>query len=106
MPSENDPRNQPYSTVWKTRSGERTKVHEADGVMCVVTYVACAVKAMETAEPKQWWRSGFTSALPIVVPCHRVVGARGMGGFAGTTTGRWMHIKERLLRHEGVTPPC
>jgi methylated-DNA-[protein]-cysteine S-methyltransferase len=36
--------------------------------------------------------------LPIVLPCHRIVGASGsLTGYAG---GLW--IKERLLRHEGV----
>ncbi len=42
---------------------------------------------------------------PILVPCHRVVAAHGKGGYAGETVGRWMAIKEQLLRHEGVTWP-
>jgi methylated-DNA-[protein]-cysteine S-methyltransferase len=40
---------------------------------------------------------------PIVVPCHRVVSARGLGGFAGATSGRQLAVKRWLLRHEGVT---
>ena len=40
---------------------------------------------------------------PIAVPCHRVVGARGLGGFAGDTSGRRIEVKRRLLRHEGVS---
>ena len=40
--------------------------------------------------------------LPIVIPCHRVVGARGLGGFAGDTSGRRLAVKRWLLRHEGV----
>ena len=40
--------------------------------------------------------------LPIVVPCHRVVGAQGLGGFAGDTSGRKLAVKRWLLRHEGV----
>lgn len=40
---------------------------------------------------------------PIAVPCHRVVGARGLGGFAGDTSGRRLEVKRRLLRHEGVS---
>jgi methylated-DNA-[protein]-cysteine S-methyltransferase len=40
--------------------------------------------------------------LPIVVPCHRVVGAQGLGGFAGDTSGRRLAVKRWLLRHEGV----
>ncbi len=42
---------------------------------------------------------------PILVPCHRVVAAHGKGGFAGATTGRWIAIKEWLLRHEGAKWP-
>lgn len=42
---------------------------------------------------------------PILVPCHRVVAAGGKGGFAGATSGRWIAIKEQLLRHEGVVWP-
>lgn len=38
---------------------------------------------------------------PLVVPCHRVVGARGLGGFAGERSGRKLAIKRWLLQHEG-----
>ena len=41
-------------------------------------------------------RANATNKLPIVVPCHRVVGANGsLTGFAGGT-----HLKVRLLEHE------
>ncbi len=40
--------------------------------------------------------------LPIVVPCHRVVAAQGLGGFAGDTSGRKLAVKRWLLRHEGA----
>jgi methylated-DNA-[protein]-cysteine S-methyltransferase len=39
---------------------------------------------------------------PIVVPCHRVVAAGGLGGFAGDTSGRRLAIKRWLLQHEGA----
>jgi methylated-DNA-[protein]-cysteine S-methyltransferase len=38
---------------------------------------------------------------PIVVPCHRVVGVNGIGGFAGDTSGHKLAVKRWLLRHEG-----
>jgi methylated-DNA-[protein]-cysteine S-methyltransferase len=38
---------------------------------------------------------------PLVVPCHRVVSAQGLGGFAGELSGRKLEIKRWLLRHEG-----
>jgi methylated-DNA-[protein]-cysteine S-methyltransferase len=40
--------------------------------------------------------------IPIVVPCHRVVAANGVGGFMGATRGRAMDIKRWLLEHEAA----
>lgn len=40
--------------------------------------------------------------IPIVVPCHRVVSAKGMGGYAGHTSGTFLSIKQWLLQHESV----
>ncbi len=39
--------------------------------------------------------------LPLVVPCHRVVAANGIGGFSGQTGGYLLDIKKTLLVHEG-----
>jgi methylated-DNA-[protein]-cysteine S-methyltransferase len=39
--------------------------------------------------------------VPVVVPCHRVVSARGIGGYAGDTGGNLLKIKSWLLQHEG-----
>lgn len=38
--------------------------------------------------------------LPIVIPCHRVVAAHGMGGFNRATDGTMLEIKHWLLNHE------
>jgi methylated-DNA-[protein]-cysteine S-methyltransferase len=38
--------------------------------------------------------------LPIVVPCHRVVAADGLGGFAHSTGGYLLEAKRWLLLHE------
>ena len=41
--------------------------------------------------------------FPIVIPCHRVVGAGGIGGFAHTGgDGYYRNVKRWLLKHEGV----
>ncbi len=46
-------------------------------------------------------RANATNPIPIVVPCHRVVGADGtLTGYAGG-----LSIKARLLEHEGVRLP-
>jgi methylated-DNA-[protein]-cysteine S-methyltransferase len=38
--------------------------------------------------------------LPIVIPCHRVVAANGLGGFAHSTSGYLIEAKRWLLMHE------
>ena len=43
-----------------------------------------------------------TNPIPILIPCHRVVGRQGLGGYAGAVTGDPLAIKRWLLQHEGV----
>ncbi len=38
--------------------------------------------------------------IPVVIPCHRVVSANGIGGYAGDTGGDLLKIKSWLLQHE------
>ena len=40
--------------------------------------------------------------LPIVIPCHRVVAADGIGGFAHATSGYLIEVKRWLLAHEAA----
>jgi len=40
--------------------------------------------------------------VSIIVPCHRVVGAAGIGGYSGKTNGREINRKQWLLSHEGI----
>ncbi len=39
--------------------------------------------------------------LPIIIPCHRVVAANGIGGYDGARAGKLLKIKRRLLENEG-----
>ena len=41
--------------------------------------------------------------IPLVIPCHRVVGSDGIGGFMHARGGFPLEIKRWLLKHEGVT---
>jgi methylated-DNA-[protein]-cysteine S-methyltransferase len=41
--------------------------------------------------------------VPLVVPCHRVLAAAGIGGFAHHEGGFHLSIKRWLLAHEGIT---
>jgi methylated-DNA-[protein]-cysteine S-methyltransferase len=38
--------------------------------------------------------------LPLAIPCHRVVAARGLGGFAHRTDDTMLGVKRWLLAHE------
>lgn len=40
--------------------------------------------------------------VPVVVPCHRVVAATGIGGFAHARDGRLLSAKRWLLEHESA----
>jgi methylated-DNA-[protein]-cysteine S-methyltransferase len=41
-----------------------------------------------------------TNYYPLVIPCHRVVAAKGLGGFAHTSGGYLLEVKRWLLQHE------
>ena len=43
--------------------------------------------------------------FPLVIPCHRVTAAGGLGGFASSDDENGFHlsVKRWLLRHEGAT---
>ena len=40
--------------------------------------------------------------IPLIIPCHRVVGSAGIGGFMHSRGGPAIEIKRWLLQHEGV----
>ena len=40
--------------------------------------------------------------IPLVIPCHRVLAAHGIGGFMNARGGYPLEVKRWLLRHEGV----
>lgn len=41
-----------------------------------------------------------SNPLPLVIPCHRVVSATGLGGFMHAASGAPLDIKAWLLKHE------
>lgn len=48
--------------------------------------------------------------IPVLLPCHRVVSAAGIGGYGGAAGSRWrpggeapLDFKRRLLQREGVS---
>lgn len=43
---------------------------------------------------------------PLLVPCHRVVAADGLGGYSGGEPGHELETKRWLLENEGALPPA
>lgn len=58
-------------------------------------------KALKTA-PRPVGGACGANRLPIVIPCHRVLSANGIGGFMRGRGQDALAIKRWLLRHEGV----
>ena len=43
--------------------------------------------------------------VPLLIPCHRVVAADGLGGYSGGDPGHALETKRWLLENEGALPP-
>ena len=52
--------------------------------------------------PRAVGRACGDNPFPLMIPCHRVVGATGLGGFAHARDGHLLQAKRWLLAHEGV----
>jgi methylated-DNA-[protein]-cysteine S-methyltransferase len=56
-------------------------------------------RALRSA-PRAVGQACGSNYFPLVIPCHRVVSATGLGGFAHNSGGYLIEIKRRLLEHE------
>ncbi|GAA4688485.1 methylated-DNA--[protein]-cysteine S-methyltransferase [Pseudonocardia yuanmonensis] len=94
---------------WRLTHGTQRTVLQA--LFAHVPFGATTTYAELAAVSGAYEGHGYTAArgvgaimgsnpLPVVVPCHRVMAAGGLGGFGG---GR--ATKEWLLAHEGVLAP-
>ena len=55
------------------------------------------------SSPRAVGQACGNNPIPVIIPCHRVVGKSGMGGFMHHSGGYALDIKRWLLAHEGVT---
>jgi methylated-DNA-[protein]-cysteine S-methyltransferase len=56
-------------------------------------------KALGTA-PRAVGQACGANPLPIIIPCHRVLAANGLGGFMHASSGAPLDVKTWLLAHE------
>lgn len=80
-------------TIWK----ELQKIPIGD----VVTYGEIARKIHTS--PRVVGNACCKNPIPIIIPCHRVVGAVDLGGYSGTRVGNMLSVKQWLLEHEWST---
>ncbi len=55
-----------------------------------------------SSAPRAVGQACGANPFPLVVPCHRIVSAAGIGGFAGATGGHLLDAKRWLLAFEAV----
>lgn len=58
-------------------------------------------RALKTA-PRPVGGACGANRIPLVIPCHRVVGSAGVGGFMNAKRGSPITIKKWLLAHERI----
>ncbi|HHJ35789.1 MAG TPA: MGMT family protein [Gammaproteobacteria bacterium] len=58
-------------------------------------------KILDTS-PRSVGNACRNNPLPIIIPCHRVIAATGIGGYDGAKSGKLLEIKRSLLAREGV----
>ena len=63
----------------------------------VLTYGAVAKKLGVSAQPIG--QACGSNPIPVIIPCHRIVGTGNLGGFSGMGG---VETKVQLLRHEGA----
>lgn len=54
------------------------------------------------SSPRPVGQACGANRFPLAIPCHRVVAASGIGGFANHDAGFHVAVKRWLLRHEGA----
>ncbi len=60
------------------------------------------IASILNSSPRAVGNACRANPIPVIVPCHRVVSAQGIGGYAGAVDGRLLEQKRWLLEHEGV----
>lgn len=69
-------------------------------IPCGETRTYGALAAQLESAPRAVGQACGANPLPIVVPCHRVLGKAGLGGFMHHASGGPLQIKQWLLAHE------
>ena len=72
----------------------------------IVTYAELARRSGTGVPARAIGSIMAANPVPLVIPCHRVVAADGLGGFSGGDPGHELETKRWLLENEGALPPA
>ncbi|MFP4190355.1 MAG: methylated-DNA--[protein]-cysteine S-methyltransferase [Candidatus Woesearchaeota archaeon] len=64
-----------------------------------ISYSALSEK-FSLGNPRAVGNAISKNPLPLIIPCHRVVAKKGIGGFMGSTAEKDLSVKRRLLELE------
>lgn len=83
-----------------------TALKDTVGYGETVTYGELAARSGTSVPARAIGSIMGSNPLPIVIACHRVVAADGLGGYSGGEPGQGRQTKVWLLEHEGALPPA
>ena len=70
-----------------------------------ITYAELAERSGTGVPPRAIGSIMGANPLPIIIPCHRIAAADGLGGYSGGEPGHEIEAKRWLLENEGALPP-
>ena len=89
--------------LYDAATPHQRKVREAvRSVRCGETASYGDIARRAKTSPRAVGGACRANALPLIVPCHRIVAANGVGGFMGDNGESCLEIKRALLAHEGA----
>lgn len=92
--------------LYDAPTAHQQKVREAvRAVPCGRTAAYGDIAKRARTSPRAVGGACRANLLPLIVPCHRIVAAAGVGGFMGDDGQSCLQVKRALLAHEGVVFP-
>ncbi|RCS56519.1 methylated-DNA--[protein]-cysteine S-methyltransferase [Parvibium lacunae] len=71
-------------------------------IPCGQTQTYGAIAKLLKSGPRAVGQGCGANPFPLLIPCHRIVSASGIGGFARADNGFYIGVKRWLLKHEGA----
>jgi methylated-DNA-[protein]-cysteine S-methyltransferase len=93
---------QTIATRLNTTDFQRSVLEQLQKIPCGETRTYGDIAKQLKTSPRAVGNACRNNPLPIIIPCHRVLAASGLGGYDGAVSGKKLDIKSSLLKLEGV----